>query len=519
MVFSSYTSILFHTALILGAYWLPLSYNPEDKPICGIDWPVLSEEEPENLLSLSFEFAKEPNQIKNNPQEEGVAVPGQPEGQKKIKKQPEAKKDAERKAAKQLVQQKLKQKYGKGEWKQLVKNLEKAEQIGTLKREFDNIIRGGVSDKYIYRKRHYQDMVVKDVLPTLNDIDKNFTDQLKKSAKNLEKHNQRNQIIEEFRLGEDGDEYLSIERSEISEETEQLPPLAMDAKARQEYFDSTLPLAKEEQLGKFMNKFLAYDPDKGDLPMMFRDLYYQNLQRLAYGFSPDPSYFTIDYFEENLNKEDYLKNAMYMVSELQGTKTATEILFTLENIYEIQQRAIFQYLENRQRLKNYKGPGKKRLEVIKGVIRKYESMIQQKNIKTHADAVDLYAKRRLEIMDFLLKTSPEGYRQKDALFEKGKILWEKSSFKPAEQQKLLQEAIRVWEDLARIDRRTDKNFLNQKAFAELKGLIKAYKNAPPHKKNSTKQKMSQVIQNRFAPILREKHLREERLLWPKKIKK
>lgn len=84
---------------------------------------------------------------------------------------------------------------------------------------------------------------------------------------------------------------------------------------------------------------------------MFRDLYYQNLQRLAYTFSSDSTYFSIDYLQENLNKEDYLKNSMNLLSELKGTKTATEILFTLENIYEIQSNAIGQFFINENNLK------------------------------------------------------------------------------------------------------------------------------------------------------------------------
>jgi hypothetical protein len=60
---------------------------------------------------------------------------------------------------------------------------------------------------------------------------------------------------------------------------------------------------------------------------MFRDLYYKNLQRLAYTFSPDSTYFSIDYLQENLNKEDYLREFNESsFAELKGTKTATEIL-------------------------------------------------------------------------------------------------------------------------------------------------------------------------------------------------
>ena len=64
--------------------------------------------------------------------------------------------------------------------------------------------------------------------------------------------------------------------------------------------------------------------------MAIRELYYQNLQRLAYVFSPDPTYFMLDYFQENLNKEDFLKNSLYLVSKNLGSKAATEMLLLLK---------------------------------------------------------------------------------------------------------------------------------------------------------------------------------------------
>jgi hypothetical protein len=73
---------------------------------------------------------------------------------------------------------------------------------------------------------------------------------------------------------------------------------------------------------------------------------------LAYGFSNDTTYFTADYFEENLNKEDYLRNSMALASKYKGKKTSTEILFSILDIYEIQQRAIEEYYKNLEIQKN-----------------------------------------------------------------------------------------------------------------------------------------------------------------------
>lgn len=54
---------------------------------------------------------------------------------------------------------------------------------------------------------------------------------------------------------------------------------------------------------------------------------------------------------------------MNLLSELKGTKTATEILFTLENIYEIQSNAIGQFFINENNLKQLPSEQKNKFEL------------------------------------------------------------------------------------------------------------------------------------------------------------
>lgn len=506
LIFSAYLSTLVHLALLI---YVLLPPNPTQKLICGLDFPFTIKTEPE--VSFSFEFEKgnsEPKEL--NPQSEQSqsnqqtppAPPGPPSKTKeKIDLQ-----------TRQKNLQKLKEKYGNSKWQKLLKELEKSKSIANAPRVFDNVVRGGVSDKYIYRHRHYEDMVVKDVLPTVYDIDKSFESEIDRATSKLEDHNQRNRIIEEFRRGLDGEEPIEIDRE--PQEDKNKPVLRMSEQERNEYFDRTLTKSKEKQLEDFMQRFLGYDPDDGDLPLMFRDLYYKNLQRLAYSFSSDSSYFTTDYFEENLNKEDYLKNSMHMLSELRGTKTATEILFSVENIYEIQQRAIFQYLQNKNLAETYQGTKKKRIESIKGVIEKYRPILKQKKIKNRKDAVTLYTQKRLQIMDYLLKTTPDGYRKNDALFEKGKILFEKSQHFPRQREKLIGEALQIWQSIAASS--NEKDFFNREALHQLQPILREYQSANPQQKQLLTGRINNILHNRLSKFLQEKKQREDRLLWPKK---
>src|SRR5690606_11159255 len=105
------------------------------------------------------------------------------------------------------------------------------------------------------------------------------------------------------------------------------------------------PDDKTQQLSNFINRYFQYDPNEGDLPIATRELYFKNLERLLYSFSSDQTYLYLDFYLENLNKADFLYQALNQAARLDGTKTATELLFTIERIYEIQQRAWKAYFE------------------------------------------------------------------------------------------------------------------------------------------------------------------------------
>lgn len=459
--------------------------------ICGYDELVEIPEEKE----LSFEFSLD-NSGEADKSSKSLSSSGN-EGDEK---------ESEKEKVSEAELNKLKEKG----WGDLVDRLKEVDELkGKASNKFDNVIKdGNTADKYIYRERNYEDIMVKEVFPTLETIDKSFSELVKQAPKELEKFLERNEIIQKYRKNLfEAEEPLKTEITKNIDEKKAKKILDMKKEERDNYFDKTLPLKKEEQLSDFMEKFLGFDPDKGDLPMMFRDLYYKNLQRLAYNFSPDSTYFTIDYFQENLNKEDYLKNSMKMLSDLKGTKTATEILFSLENIYEIQSNAIQQYFSNQNLFEDKSKEKELRKETIKQVLKRYKPLLKEKKLNTYEDVWTIYNKKKEEIIDYLIKTTPENYRLSDAYFEKGRILWERGLRKS--DPKTLEEAIKTWNKIS--TQSNSGEFLNEKTFKSIQDELKRN----PNLEKITEMQISQILNMRLFETLNEKKLREDKLLWKK----
>jgi hypothetical protein len=490
-----YISILLH---ILGIFYFFNSVPIWESPIlCGPPWiyppPPLEDEE----LELTFEVK---SLLDENGDGEGKLSDSTQEGE-----EGEGNSYFDR------------DKYAEGEWAELVERLDQSKNIRKkFKNTFENIVKdGSVQDSYIHRKRDYEDIMVKEVFPTLYNIDKPFSEEIKQAPADLEVFQERNKIIDLYRDPSTEDDILQM-RIEADGKKNTRSPLVMSKEDRMNYLDRNLTKKKEEQLKDFTSRFLNYDPDKGDLPLFLRDLYYENLQRLAYSFSSDPTYFTIDYFQENLNKEDFLKNSLALYSEFQDSKLGTEILFTLENIYDIQGRALTLYLQSQNDLSNLSEESKKelRVEVIRRVLERYKKLIQEKNIKSVADINRLYFKKRLEIMDTLIANTPDNYRLADGIFEKAKIHWEYSQTLTIEEKKMEQDkALDLWKKI-QSSPSANGDFLNEKPLKEIKSILEISRLNPDGLLDMNAQLgISSILRNRLQEPLTAKKNREDKLLW------
>lgn len=233
-----------------------------------------------------------------------------------------------------------------GKWKEQLDRTEEGEELDDnfgSKDDEGSAVNPNVPEEYRKRKRDYRNIIAKDIFPTLKTIDKPFREEIKEAPQELEKMLDRNEVIENYRLWREGKSIPDKKRTKVALNTPKpgtAGALAFNEGARRKYFDETLSDPKEQQLERFLKDYGNFDPNEGDLPRAIRDLYYENLQRVASSFHPDMTYLAIDYFHEALNKEEFLRRALDVVSKKKGTKYATEILFAIENIYEIQGRAL-----------------------------------------------------------------------------------------------------------------------------------------------------------------------------------
>ncbi|MFV2058301.1 MAG: hypothetical protein ACC707_17685 [Thiohalomonadales bacterium] len=374
-----------------------------------------------------------------------------------------------------------------------------------------------VKKSYIYRERKHEDIVIKDVFPTIHNINKPFAEILAAAPKDLQEHNERNQIIKSYRdwtLGKNNATTLFV-NIENNVNKRLLTPLIFPKNKRTQYFDDNLTLPKGLQLSNFIRRYFHYDPDKGDLPIATRELYYQNLQRLAYSFSSDPSFLFLDYFLENLNKEDFLKNSLFQASKLDGTKTQTELLFALEDIYHIQQRAWRYYFQYEKIYPSF--PEKNKLylrnETLKRVIEGYKDTLKSKDIDSYEKIEYLYRIKREEILDYLIAHTPEAYRLSDALFEKAALYWQAGYRK--KDSELMAKAVELWASipLEEPQQATSTSNLSQTTLKQLSPSLVKFLRSNGLSNQAATHDIQRIISSRHSVRILKKRQREEQLLW------
>lgn len=408
-----------------------------------------------------------------------------------------------------------------GKWADLLQRLEANKNLSqSFPQKYEDLYSDGrVSDSYIRRNRQHEDIVVKEVFPTIYEIDKPFKDILAAAPKKLDEYMERNEVIEEFRNWNEGKtkNVIKLNISDNKKGKVKKGPLHFAKPDRSKYFDDTLKQSKESQLSNFIRQYFDYDPDQGDLPIATRELYYDNLQRLAYPFSSDPTYFYLDYYLENLNKEDFLNHSIYQAAQLDGSKTQTELLFALQDIYHIQQRAWNNYFNFKSLYKRLPQERKNRLrtETLRRVDQRYEQVLADKNIKNYQEIRDLYTKKRTEIMDYILEKSPQQYRTADARFERAAIQWEHGV--DSNKSEELDAAAKDWLELQNLMQNSSADeFLNKSALQKMLPWLQRFTaSKTPLEKRSLQVRIDQLLQFRFQDRLQQKRQREEKILWPK----
>ena len=407
-----------------------------------------------------------------------------------------------------------------GKWKEQLDRTEEGEELNDnfgSKDDDSSPINKSVPEEYRKRKRDYRNIIAKDIFPTLKTIEKPFREEIKEAPQELEKMLDRNEVIENYRLWREGKAIPDKKRTKVALKTPRAGTagaLAFDESARRKYFDETLSEPKDQQLDRFLKDYGNFDPNEGDLPRAIRDLYYENLQRVASSFHPDMTYLAIDYFHEALNKEEFLRKALDAVSKKKGTKYATEILFAIENIYEIQGRALKLLYEVKRHIAALPAKEKNniRVQTLEKVIQRYIPLAEKKGIRNERDALQHYFLKRTEVLDYLLENTPGGYRTKDATFAKAKVFWESSDpMNPASWQNA-KRAVDLWRSIDQLSDAGD--FVASEAHTAMRDALQKFKTflSP----ETTQIRLA--LDKETFKIMQKKTERENRLLWSSKNK-
>lgn len=402
-----------------------------------------------------------------------------------------------------------------GKWKEQLDRTEEGEKLNDSygeKKEKNTTVDERVPEEYRNRKRDYRNIIAKDIFPTLKNIDKPFRDELKEAPQELEKMLERNEVIENYRLWREGRPLYEKKRTKVTlnrnaEGTQ--GKLAFDESSRRKYFDETLNDPKERQLDRFLKDFGQYDPNEGDLPRAVRDLYYENLQRVASSFSNDMTYLAIDYFHEALNKEEFLRKALDAVSKKKGTKYASEILFAIENIYEIQGRALKLLFDVKKHIEGLPSKAREniRVQTLEKVVKRYIPLAAKKGIRNENDALQHYYLKRTEVLDYLIENTPGGYRTKDATFAKGRVFWESVDRMNPMSWRNANRAVEIWRGIDALNDNGD--FVSQEMHTQMKESLTKFRTL-----NSAEgQKIEMALQQNLAKTMQKKIERENRILW------
>ena len=146
-----------------------------------------------------------------------------------------------------------------------------------------------------------------------------------------------------------------------------------------------------------------------------------------------------------------------------------------------------------------------RVYTIKEVVDRFAPLAREKGIRNYKDAVKVYSKKRLEIIELLRETTPGGYRENDALFEEGRIYWDLAAETGSEEAE--QAAVDRWNKVQDLESPEAGDFLNRSTWLTLQEVQKSKEGMA--KRFATQQ----VLRGRISKLLEEKKEREYTLLW------
>jgi hypothetical protein len=214
------------------------------------------------------------------------------------------------------------------------------------------------------------------------------------------------------------------------------PLLSMSDTAIQRMADQTWSRRDRwSHFADYVKLATAYHPDRGSLSSALRAYIQQNaLQPYTDTSFPDPRRWAM--LELAADHQDFIDFVMSYVREHPSTRTATELLFLLDQLAQGSRDAFVLLLETNPRQLAWTHEENSRAYLFFETVHDYYKDVARERGLTSINAVNRkYDEVRLQLLSTLVGQTPNGYRASDALFLAGEIHWRRGE---------MAEAVQIW---------------------------------------------------------------------------
>lgn len=226
----------------------------------------------------------------------------------------------------------------------------------------------------------------------------------------------------------------SLRRSPLETSQSQKKLLKASNDEIQKILDDLMLLPEDEQLLYFKENYLEeYDPDDGNLPVLTKEFFYENLSNVIIIIDDISASFT--YIEEIFYNRPYDRYFQSYYKENQGTKTGLEFLFCLASLYDFERRGLAylsdSYEEAKRLLKDPYSQSdafniRAKAFVIKEVFEEIILEIKNRGYNSLDEVLDRYREEQKKIYSMIIRKSREARNQ--GLFSLGCLYWDEGQY-------------------------------------------------------------------------------------------
>jgi hypothetical protein len=217
------------------------------------------------------------------------------------------------------------------------------------------------------------------------------------------------------------------------------PLLSMSDAAIQELADKTWSRRDRwSHFAEYVKLATAYHPDRGRLSSALRAYIQQNaLQPYTDTSFPDPRRWAM--LALAAEHQDFVEFAVPYVREHPSTRTATELLFLLDQLAQGSRDALVLLIETKPRQLAWTHEENPQAYLLFDTLHEYYTDAARERGLTSIGAVNRkYEDVRLQLLSTLVRLTPNGYRASDALFLMGAIHWQRGD---------VTEAVQAWRQM------------------------------------------------------------------------